>query len=82
MHLGWPASWRYGHPVMVVPREAAAEARLHSQRERLLLATLKVVAERGYEATRVEDLLAVSGVSRNAFYKVFGNKQELSLIHI
>jgi AcrR family transcriptional regulator len=64
---------------MVIPREAAAEARLHSQRERLLLATLKVVAERGYEATRVEDLLAASGVSRNAFYKVFGNKQECFL---
>jgi AcrR family transcriptional regulator len=32
------------------------------------------VAEHGYEATRVADLLEVSGVSRNAFYRLFDNK--------
>jgi AcrR family transcriptional regulator len=63
----------------VAPREAATEEKLRSQREQLLGATLKVVAERGYEATRVEDLLAASGVSRNAFYKVFANKHECFL---
>lgn len=66
-------------PMKVAPREAAAEARLRSQREQLLSATLKVVAERGYEATRVEDLLCASGVSRNAFYKIFANKHECFL---
>jgi AcrR family transcriptional regulator len=45
------------------------------QRERLLGATVAVVAERGYEATRVEDVLVLAGVSRNAFYRHFSNKR-------
>jgi AcrR family transcriptional regulator len=53
--------------------------RLRSHREQLIAAAIQVVAERGYEATRVEDLLAASGVSRNAFYKVFRNKRECFL---
>jgi AcrR family transcriptional regulator len=48
---------------------------LRSQRERLFAATVAVVAEKGYEATRVEDLLVLAGVSRNAFYKLFANKR-------
>jgi AcrR family transcriptional regulator len=50
-----------------------------SQRERLMGATVAVVAEKGYAATRVADLLEVSGVSRNAFYKLFENKQQCFL---
>jgi AcrR family transcriptional regulator len=46
------------------------------QRERLFGATVAVVAERGYEATRVEDILVVAGVSRNSFYKHFSNKRD------
>ncbi len=46
------------------------------QRERLLGATVAVVAERGYDATRVEDILFVAGVSRNAFYRHFSNKRD------
>jgi AcrR family transcriptional regulator len=64
---------------MAVTREAASDGRLRSQRERLIAAAIEVFAERGYEATRVEDLLAASGVSRNAFYKVFRNKRECFL---
>jgi AcrR family transcriptional regulator len=65
--------------MMAVTREAAAETRLRSQRERLLAATVEVVADLGYGATRVEDLLAASGVSRNTFYKIFSNKHECFL---
>lgn len=53
-----------------------AEAVDLQQRERLLGATVAVVAERGYEATRVGDILAVAGVSRNAFYRHFSNKRD------
>lgn len=49
------------------------------QRERLLGATVAVVAEKGYEATRVEDILLVAGVSRNAFYKHFSSKRDCFL---
>lgn len=54
------------------PRDRAAA----NQRERLLAATVSVVAEKGYEAMRVADLIEVSGVSRSAFYKHFSNKHE------
>jgi AcrR family transcriptional regulator len=53
-----------------------SEAVDRQQRERLLGATVAVVAERGYEATRVEDILVVAGVSRNAFYRHFSNKRD------
>jgi AcrR family transcriptional regulator len=46
------------------------------QRERLLAAVPGVVAERGYEATSVADIVKAAAVSRNAFYKNFGDKQE------
>ncbi|HEX2161173.1 MAG TPA: TetR/AcrR family transcriptional regulator [Thermoleophilaceae bacterium] len=52
---------------------------LLNQRERLFAATVAVVAEKGYEATRVEDILVKAGVSRNAFYKQFANKRECFL---
>jgi AcrR family transcriptional regulator len=52
------------------------EAVGRNQLERLLGATVAVVAERGYEAARVEDILVVAGVSRNAFYRHFSNKRD------
>jgi AcrR family transcriptional regulator len=45
------------------------------QREQLLGAMVTVVTEKGYDATRVADVLAVAGLSRSAFYRNFDNKQ-------
>ncbi|HEY2333874.1 MAG TPA: TetR/AcrR family transcriptional regulator [Solirubrobacterales bacterium] len=50
-----------------------------NQRERLFAALVAVVAEKGYEGTRVEDLLELSGVSRSAFYAHFSDKEECLL---
>jgi AcrR family transcriptional regulator len=50
-----------------------------NQRERLLAATVAVVAAIGYERMRVADLVEVSGVSRSAFYKHFDNKRDCFL---
>jgi len=50
-----------------------------NQRERILGATVATVAEQGYEATRVADILALAGVSRGAFYRYFDNKLECFL---
>lgn len=52
---------------------------VENQRERLFAATVAVVADNGYEATRVEDILSTAGVSRNAFYKHFSNKRDCFL---
>jgi AcrR family transcriptional regulator len=45
-----------------------------SQRERLLLAMLGEVAENGYEATTVGQVVTRARVSRNAFYALFADK--------
>jgi AcrR family transcriptional regulator len=47
-----------------------------NQRERLFGAMLAVVSVKGYEATTVADVLALSGVSRSAFYRHFADKGE------
>jgi AcrR family transcriptional regulator len=53
------------------PREEAER----NQRERLFAAMVATVAEKGYEATTVADLVSLSGVSRSAFYRHFEDKQ-------
>lgn len=53
------------------PREEAER----NQRERLFAALVATVAENGYEATTVADLVKLSGVSRSAFYRHFEDKQ-------
>lgn len=54
----------------------APEEVLRDQRERLVDAVPRVVAERGYQAMSVADLVKSGAVSRNAFYKNFADKQE------
>jgi AcrR family transcriptional regulator len=54
----------------------APEEVLRDQRERLIDAVPRVVAERGYEAMSVADIVKAAAVSRNAFYKNFGDKKE------
>ena len=53
-----------------------------NQRERLFGAMVVAVADNGYEKTRVADLLRISGVSRNTFYRHFENKQDCFLATI
>jgi AcrR family transcriptional regulator len=50
-----------------------------NQRERLMAAMVGSVAEHGYEATRVADVIALSGVSRSAFYRHFEDKRDCFL---
>ena len=54
----------------------APEQVLADQRARLLAAVPGVVAEHGYEAMSVADIVKRAAVSRNAFYKNFSDKQE------
>jgi AcrR family transcriptional regulator len=54
-----------------IPREEAER----NQRERLFAAMVATVAEKGYEATTVADLVELSGVSRSAFYRHYDDKQ-------
>jgi AcrR family transcriptional regulator len=53
-----------------------AEEVARNQRERLFGAIVALASEKGYEAITVADVLALSGVSRSAFYEHFANKSE------
>jgi AcrR family transcriptional regulator len=46
-----------------------------SQRRRLIRAMLDCVAERGYPATTVGDVVSAARCSRNAFYELFEDKE-------
>jgi AcrR family transcriptional regulator len=61
-----PPRGRHGLPPEVVAR---------SQRDRLLEATMRVVAAKGYAATTVADLTKEAGVSRTTFYALFDDKE-------
>src|SRR5206468_1361976 len=50
-----------------------------NQRERILGGVMIGVSRKGYNLTRVEDVIALAGVSRRTFYDHFPNKQEAFL---
>ncbi len=55
------------------------EAVEKTQRERILAAMVRVVAERGYAETRVLDVIGDAGVSRKTFYEIFDSKEDCFL---
>jgi AcrR family transcriptional regulator len=64
--------------IEVLPRRPYANVREElraSQRGRLLCAIADCVAENGYAATSVADVIARAGVSRKAFYEHFADKE-------
>jgi AcrR family transcriptional regulator len=61
-------------------RALARERARTAQRLRLALAMIEAIAENGYRATRVADVIARAGVSRKTFYEHFANKQECLLV--
>jgi AcrR family transcriptional regulator len=68
-------TWR-AEPLPRGRHKLAPETVRASQRERLLRAMLECVAERGYEATTVPEVVATARVSRNAFYEFFTDKTD------
>jgi AcrR family transcriptional regulator len=50
-----------------------------NQRERILDAVLQAASRSGYAAMRIEDVIALAGVSRRTFYDHFANKEEAFL---
>jgi AcrR family transcriptional regulator len=61
-----PPRGRHGLPPEVVAR---------SQRDRLLEATMRVVAEQGYAPTTISALTKEAGISRTTFYELFADKE-------
>jgi AcrR family transcriptional regulator len=52
---------------------------VRNQRERILHATAKVAADKGYTVTTIADITATAGVDRRVFYKHFSDKQQAFL---
>jgi AcrR family transcriptional regulator len=50
-----------------------------SQRRRLRMAMIECVADSGYAGTKIRDLARVAGVSPNAFYRIYGSKEQCFL---
>ena len=63
--------WRPPRGRHSLPPEVIAR----SQRERLLEATMRTVATKGYAPTTVADLTREAGVSRTTFYELFEDKE-------
>jgi AcrR family transcriptional regulator len=59
--------------------QASPEEGARNQLERLYGAMVACVAEKGYSATTVGDLLDLSGVSRSSFYDLFRDKEDCFL---
>jgi TetR/AcrR family transcriptional repressor of nem operon len=51
----------------------------HESKTKLLEATLKVVREKGYAATRIEDVCAQAGLTKGSFFHHFTSKEDLAL---
>lgn len=63
--------WRPPRGRHRLPPEVVAR----SQRERLLEAAVRVVAEKGYGAMTIGDLTKAAGVSRTTFYELYEDKE-------
>ncbi len=51
----------------------------HESKNRLLKAAVRVIREKGYQATRVEDVCAAAGLTKGSFFYHFKSKEELAL---
>lgn len=56
------------------------QTRSKQKRDALLQATLSLFAERGYEATTIEEIAHQAGVAVGGFYQHFASKQQLLLV--
>ncbi|MEP6625098.1 MAG: TetR/AcrR family transcriptional regulator [Acidimicrobiia bacterium] len=62
-----------------MPTAPSSQAPPGTGRDRLLAAAVGVIRERGLHATTVDDLCAVAGVSKGAFFHHFENKEALAV---
>jgi TetR/AcrR family transcriptional repressor of nem operon len=51
----------------------------HESKTRILQAALAVFREKGYNATRIEDLCEVAGLTKGSFFHHFSTKEELAI---
>jgi TetR/AcrR family transcriptional regulator, transcriptional repressor for nem operon len=52
---------------------------MHESKTKFLIATLGVIREKGYTATRIEDICEAAGLTKGSFFHHFASKEELAL---
>jgi AcrR family transcriptional regulator len=62
------------------PHSLPRDVVVSSQRTRMLRALVEVVADKGYAATTVADVIGRAGVSRTTFYQQFRDKEDCFLV--
>src|SRR5258705_2173242 len=61
------------------PRPPAARPRVEAKRLRILDASMRHFAERGYHATRIEDIATELSIAKGSVFQHFGSKEGLFL---
>lgn len=64
-------------PQRAKPNRSRQEARTAATRQRLLAAAETIFARDGFEAARLEDIAALAGYTRGAFYANFEGKEDI-----
>jgi len=59
------------------PRDEARQARTGVYRQHILEAAERVLAERGFEAAKVQEISQLAGLSMGTIYAIFPSKQDL-----
>lgn len=81
--IDWPALPDIADPEPIQARRAWGklpyQTRYRKQRRDLLLAAGRLAAQRGYQGTRISDIVAEAGLSKATFYEHFASKQECFL---
>lgn len=62
------------------PPVSRQQARTEATRRRLLAAAEKIFARDGFEAARLEDIAALAGYTRGAFYANFRSKEDIFFV--
>jgi AcrR family transcriptional regulator len=67
----------FDHPTALPrgPHQMPREQVQAAQRQRLMMAFTELLADRGYASVRIIDIAKRAGVSNDAFYDVFANKE-------
>jgi AcrR family transcriptional regulator len=80
---GSPPALAFGPEMIELLRQdepAGADGSTNAALVALLASGRDVFVERGYQSTRVDDLVTAAGVSHGAFYRYFRSKEELARI--
>lgn len=64
-------------PASRQPRHEARKARTGVYRQHIFAAAERVFAERGFEATKVQDISKLAGLSMGTIYAIFPSKEDL-----